>query len=229
VSRLLARIRRDESGFTLPELLVAMIIGIIVVLSTFLTLDSSIALTGKVTERVDRTQRARSAMDRITRDLSSQVCLDSTTPAIISADDYSIRFYSFFGDNPFVPDIRQLSWDTNTNTITEKTWAGSGTMPNTTWPAQPRTSTILTDVAPVFTSGNSGPRGPLFKYYLSGSSTPLPTPLSAANMAAAAQISISFMAYAQGRNMTGPAETMQNQVFVRTADPSAPVATPNCS
>lgn len=227
--RLLARIRRDESGFTLPELLVAMIIGIIVVLATFLTLDSSIALTGKVTDRVDRTQRARSAMDRITRDLASQVCLDSTTPAIISADDYSIRFYSFFGDNPFVPDIRQLTWDTNTNTITEKTWAGSGAMPNTTWPAQPRTTTILTDVAPPFASGNSGPRGPVFKYYVSGSATPLSTPLSAANLAAASQISISFMAYAQGHNMTGPAETMQDQVFVRTTDPSSPVATPNCS
>jgi prepilin-type N-terminal cleavage/methylation domain-containing protein len=229
VRSLLTRLRRDERGFTLPELLVALPIGIIVLLATFFTLDSSVVLTGKVTQRVDRTQRSRNAMEEITRKLRSQVCPAAGTPAIISADDYSVRFYSFLGTRPFVPDIREIAWDTNTNTIVERKWAGSGTAPNTTWAATPTTRTVLTDVKPTFVTGNSGPRGPIFKYYLGSSQTPLTTPLSAANLAATSRIGLSFMTYAQSTNFSGPAETMQNDVFVRTADPNSSSTNPDCA
>ena len=67
-----------------------------------------------------------------------------------------MKFYSFLGTRPFVPDIREIAWDTNTNTIVERTWAGSGTAPSTTWAASPTTSTLLTDVKPTFLSGTSG-------------------------------------------------------------------------
>ena len=226
--RLVTRIRRDERGFTLPELLVAMPIGIIVLLATFFTLDSSIVLTGKVTQRVDRTQRARVAMEDVTRKLRSQVCPDAGVPALINADDYSVRFYSFLGTRPFVPDIREIAWDTNTNSIVERVWAGSGTAPNTTWAATPTTRTVLSDAKPPFVTGNGGPRGPVFKYYLGNSQTPLTTPLSTANLAATSRIGLSFMTYAQSTNFTGPGETLQNDVFVRTADPNGTSSTPDC-
>jgi hypothetical protein len=225
---LLRRLRSDESGFTLPELLVAIPIGIIVLLATFFTLDSSIVLTGKVTDRVDRTQRSRVAMEDMTRKLRSQVCPAVGQPALISADDYSIRFYSFLGTRPFVPDIREIAWDTNTNSIVERKWAGSGTAPGTTWAITPTTSTVLSDVRPTFVTGNSGPRGPVFKYYAGNSAAPLTTPLSATDLAATSRVGISFMTYAQSRNLTGPAATLQNDVFVRTADPNATAVTPDC-
>jgi prepilin-type N-terminal cleavage/methylation domain-containing protein len=227
--RLLSRLRRDERGFTLPELLVAMPIGIIVLLATFFTLDSSVVLTGKVTQRVDRTQRARAAMDDITRKVRSQVCPAAGTPALISADDYSVRFYSFLGTRPFVPDIREIAWDTNTNSIVERKWAGSGAAPGTTWAASPTTTTLATDVKPPFVSGTSGPRGPVFKYYLGSSQTPLTTPLSAANLTATSRIGITFMTYPQSTNFTGTAETMQSDVFIRTADPNSTSTTPDCA
>jgi prepilin-type N-terminal cleavage/methylation domain-containing protein len=227
--RLVSRVRRDERGFTLPELLVAMPIGIIVLLGAFLTLDSSVVLTGKVTQRVDRTQRARVAMDGITRKLRSQVCPAAGTPALISADDYSVKFYSFLGTRPFVPDIREIAWDTNTNTIVERKWAGSGTAPGTTWAGSPTTTTLATDVKPTFVSGNGGARGPVFKYYASGSQTPLATPLSATDLGAISRIGLSFMTYAQSTNFTGPGETMQNDVFVRTTDPNTTSSNPDCA
>jgi prepilin-type N-terminal cleavage/methylation domain-containing protein len=224
----IARLRQDESGFTLVELLVACTIGTIVLLATFMTLDSSIVLTGKVTDRIDRTQRSRTAMEAITRKLRSQVCPAAGQPALISADDYSVKFYSFLGTRPFVPDIREFSWDTNTNSIIEKKWVGSGTAPGTTWAATPTSSTVLNEVKPTFVSGTSGPRGPVFRYYAGGSATPLTTPLSAADLAAASRISLAFMTYAQSRNFTGPAATMQNDVFVRTSDPNASTTAPDC-
>jgi prepilin-type N-terminal cleavage/methylation domain-containing protein len=215
------RLHREDSGFTLVELLVACTIGTIVLLATFTMLDTSIVLTGKVTDRVDRTQRARVAMEEITHNLRSQVCPSAGQAAIISADDYSVKFYSFLGTRPFVPDIREISWDTNTNSIIEKKWAGTGTAPATTWAGTPTTRTLVSDVKPTFVSGQSGPRGPVFKYYAGGSGAPLTTPLSSTNATATSQISLAFMTYAQSRNFTGPATTFQNQVFVRTADPNA--------
>jgi len=217
----IARMRHEQSGFTLVELLVSCSIGTIVLLATFMMLDSSVVLTGKVTDRVDRTNRSRVAMEDITRKLRSQVCPSAGQPAIISADDYSVKFYSFLGTRPFVPDIREISWDTSTNSIIEKKWAGTGTAPATTWAGTPTTRTILTDVKPTFLSGQSGARGPVFKYYLGGSGTALTTPLSSTDAAAISMISLAFMTYAQGKNVTGPATTIQNQVFVRTADPNA--------
>jgi Tfp pilus assembly protein PilW len=220
VTRLLHRLRREESGFTLVELLVACIIGMIVLLASFMMLDSSVVLTGKVTDRVDRTQRARGAMEEITRELRSQVCPAAGTPALVDAQDYSITFYSFMGTRPFVPDKRQIAWDTNTNSIIESVWAGTGASPNTTWAATPTTKTILSDVKPPFANGSSGSRGPVFKYYGPGAASPFTAPLAAADLAATSLITIDFVTYAQSRNTTGTTTTLQNQVYVRTADPN---------
>jgi Tfp pilus assembly protein PilW len=225
------RLRSEESGFTLVELLVSCSIGTIVLLASFMMLDSSVVLTGKVTDRVDRTQRSRTAMEDITRKVRSQVCPSAGQASIISADDYSIKFYSFLGTRPFVPDIRQIAWDTNTNSIVESKWAGTGTAPNTTWAATPATRTLLSDVKPPFVTGQSGARGPVFKYYAAGSASALTTPLSSTDATATSQIAITFMTYAQSKNFTGTATTSQNQVFVRTADPNAATGSsaPECA
>jgi type II secretory pathway component PulJ len=215
IRRLLGRLRHEESGFTLVELLVSCIIGTIVLLATFMMLDSSVILTGRVTDRVDRTQRSRVAMENITRKLRSQVCPSAGQPAIINGDAYTVKFYSFMGTRPFVPDIREIAWDTNTNSIIEKTWAGTGTSPNTTWAATPTTRTLLTDVKPPPSNA------PVFAYYATGAASPFAVPLSAADLTATAQIKISFVTYALGRNTTGTSTTLQSEVLSRTADPNA--------
>jgi type II secretory pathway pseudopilin PulG len=227
----LRRLRREESGFTLIELLVACIIGMIILLASFMMLDSSIVLTGKVTDRVDRTQRARGAMEQITRELRSQVCPSAGTSALIDAQDYSITFYSFMGLRPFIPDKRQIAWDTNTNSVIESVWAGSGTPGNFSWATTPTTKTILTDVKPPFVSGTSGPRGPVFKYYAPGAASPFTAPLAATDLSATSLITIDFVTYAQSRNTTGTTTTLQNQVYVRTADPNGAAGStaPECA
>lgn len=215
----LRRLRREETGFTLTELLVACIVGTVVLLATFAMLDSSVKLTGKVTDRVDRTQRARQAMENITRKLRSEVCPAAGQAALIDAQDYSVRFYSFMGTGAFVPDILELKWDTNTNSIIESKWAGTGTAPNTTWATTATTRTLLTDVRPTFSpAGQTTTRGPVFKYYLSNSSTALTTPLSAADLKAASQTGVSFMTYPTTGNSSST--TLQSDVFARTADPN---------
>jgi Tfp pilus assembly protein PilW len=225
ISRLLRRLRHEESGFTLVELLVSCLIGTIVLMATFMMLDSSVVLTGRVTDRVDRTQRARVAMEDITRKLRSQVCPSAGTPAIISGDAYTVTFYSFMGQRPFVPDKREIAWDTNTNSIIEKTWAGTGPAPSTTWAATPSTRTLLTDVKPP--PSNT----PVFAYYATGAASPFTVPLSATDLTATSQIKISFVTYAQGRNTTGTSTTLQSEVLARTADPNGSTGStaPECA
>lgn len=232
IARIARRLRREESGFTLTELLVACIVGTIVLLATFATLDSSVKLTGKVTDRVNRTQRARLAMELITRKLRSQVCPSAGTPALIDAQDYSIRFYSFTAQGAFVPDILELKWDTNTNSIIESKWKGTGTAPNTTWASTATTQTLLADVKPTFSpAGQTSTRGPIFKYYLSNSATPLTTPLAAADLKAASKTGVSFMTYPDTSSGGTTSTTLQNDVFTRTADPNGLTGTtaPECA
>jgi prepilin-type N-terminal cleavage/methylation domain-containing protein len=230
IRRIARRLRRDQRGFTLIELLVACTVGSLVLLATFAMLDSSVKLTGKVTDRVDRTQRARLAMELITRKLRSQVCPTPGGSALIDAQDYSVRFYSFMGTGAFVPDILELKWDTNTNSIIESKWAGSGSP--TTWAATPTTRTLLTDVRPTFSpAGQTSTRGPVFRYYIGDSGTALSTPLSAANLKASSKIGVGFMTYASTGSGSGTSTTLQSDVFSRTADPNGVSGTtaPECA
>jgi Flp pilus assembly pilin Flp len=225
VTRVLDRLRREESGFTIVELLVACIIGTLVLLATFMMLDSSVVLTGKVTDRVDRTQRSRVAMDRIARELRSQVCPAAGTPALIDGQDYQVTFYAFSSAGSFIPDKLQILWDTNTNSIIEKRWAGTGVSPYTTYSGTPTsTTTLLNEVKPPPSNA------PIFTYAgIAGSA--FTTPLSAADAKNTSVITSKFRTFAANRNTTGPTTTLQNQVFVRTADPNGLSGTtaPECA
>jgi type II secretion system protein J len=72
---------RSEDGFTLVELLVALLIGTVVLMGAFTVLDSTASVTGTVARRVDSLQRGRTALDLMTRDLRSQVCVGLLTDA----------------------------------------------------------------------------------------------------------------------------------------------------
>jgi hypothetical protein len=224
MTRIADRLRSEESGFTLVELVVAITIGILVILAAFAMLDSSVVLTGKVTDRVDRTSRARVTMEDITRRLRSQVCPSAGTSAIIDAQDYLVKFYSFSGTKPFVPEIHQIAWDTNTNSIIDTKWAGSGTAPNTTWNSPPTNRTLLTDVLPPPSNV------PMFAYYATGASSAFTAPLSATDEKATSRITIAFRVFGTGKGVTGKSTTVSGEAFARTADPDGVASTaPQCA
>ena len=81
---------RSQAGFTLPELIVAMAIGMATVLAVYAVLDTSIKQSNDIAGRVNATQRGRIAMDIITRQLRSQVCYCPTVPAIVSGTNDSV-------------------------------------------------------------------------------------------------------------------------------------------
>ena len=97
---------RSQDGFTLPELLTAMAMGTIILLGAFGLLDTAMRRTSETQLKVEATQRGRQALDLVTRQLRSQVCLDTATPAVLEATPTSVTFYADLSNGSGAVDTR---------------------------------------------------------------------------------------------------------------------------
>lgn len=244
---------RRQDGFTLPEMLTAISMAVIISLAAFTLIEATMRRAGETAARVDTNQRARAAMDTITRQLRSEVCLDKTTPPIVSGTDTSVGFYADFTDqsNSDVPPVYHVLTFTGTQ-ITEADYAGTSNHakpPTFTYDLSKGTNRIvLSDVQPYQVPPKVTVATPIFQYYAFDAANPpqtsvkLPTPLSAADRARVARIDVTFRALAGTRQTkSGSTRTVskftlpvQDQIQVREVDPNSydptrPVApTPSC-
>jgi prepilin-type N-terminal cleavage/methylation domain-containing protein len=213
---------RSESGFTLIELLAAMVIGMIVVFAAFDVIDNSLAVSGQVSARTDASQRGRGAVDRMTRTVRSQVCVNRGAP-VVSATATQLTLTFDLSNGSTAPKQAQLDYRSASRTITQSTWDGSGAEPTLTFPGAGRSETVLTDVDPE-------PTKPIFSYWAvrdgSGGSQldELVPPIAAADLGRIARIDIAFVAHASGQLEANPgnASTIEDSVFTRSVDPSTP-------
>ncbi len=218
---------RREDGFTLPELLMAMTIGIVVLFAAFTVIERTSSVSMTVTDRQEALQQGRVAMQRITQELRSQVCLTSTVAPITNGQDSSITFTADMSDGSVNPQQRRLTYDATAKTITEYVSAGVGTPPALTFPSVTRTQVLATNVQQV-------PGVPVFRYYKYTTSAPirptvlLATPLSAADALSTAMVSVSFVVVPSRTKSTTVGTTFQDDVKVRAIDPSNPTAVPRC-
>jgi type II secretory pathway pseudopilin PulG len=230
--RLLARLR-SERGFTIVEVLVAASVGSLVMIGIFDLLDTSLKQSTGVNSRIDSTQRGRTAMETLTRELRSQVCFSpngGTTPAVslTYADPYKVTFYAFNGTTSFRPDRRTLLWDTNSDSLKETVEPGVGT-PVTSF-GTASTRTIATNIKPPPQGAVSGP---VFQYYKTGGTQLSTTPLSATDLPLVGLIKIRFKTNTGvvGNTSGNTYTSYESQVFVRTADPNglAGSTDPDCA
>lgn len=220
----------DERGYTLIELLTAISIGLVVLMGAFTVIEVALRTSQRTFDRVDVTQRGRTAMEQVVQDVRAQVCLGSSAP-VISADRNQVKFYADLKPrSPAVPDVRQLTYDPTAHTLVETVWAGSGSAPNTTFPSTPtRTRTLLTNVAPL--AGSPG----IFTYYTYGTSTPatpdveLASPLSSTDAGRVAEIGIAYLAQPTSAARSDRGIAFQDEVYARLADPTSPTIDPQCA
>jgi prepilin-type N-terminal cleavage/methylation domain-containing protein len=240
MSSRLRRMRSDESGFTLVELLTAMSIGLIVLMAGFLLLDRATSASVEIADRQEAVQRGRMAMERITRQLRSQVCLGDETEPITFGDDDQIVFYADLGAGSLSGDTveqRRLSFveAAGEGRIVQDIFAGSGVYPDLTFSTLPTESEVLLTRAVRLL--DAGVERAFLRYYgfrqeeggVPGELELLSTPLSADDASRTVMIRIGFAALpdrtgARDRDATG----MESDVYVRLADPSKPLEGPRC-
>jgi prepilin-type N-terminal cleavage/methylation domain-containing protein len=199
------RLRSDESGFSLIELLMSMALGSIVLAALLTVFMSGVSGTIKVSDRTEALQRGRITMDRITTLLNSQTCLLNTDgtgqPPIRDGQDNQVTFYASLGVVDSNPLIYRLSYDSGTKRITEERFlpdVSSGVVTYPSYPASPSVSRVIgTNILPT-TAG-----APIFQYYqfittigptlgMVDNLTPLTTPLSTTSQYAAVRLTMSF-------------------------------------
>jgi prepilin-type N-terminal cleavage/methylation domain-containing protein len=225
----------DERGFTLVEMLVAMSIGVVILLGAFMLLDRSFTSSAQIADRQEGLQRGRQAMEVITRQLRSQVCIGTSSYPVVSGTDTSVTFYGSLSESSTNVTKRTLTFSsTGAGSITETAVTGTGTYPALTFPTPVATDTktVLTNVKQVMDGATARP---IFKYYRYKPGAPvgdlelLGTPLATANLGSVALIKVAFRAYAvRPIADDNDAAQLEDDVYIRISDSSELQETPQC-
>jgi Tfp pilus assembly protein PilW len=216
-------------GFSLMELIWAMALGMIVLLAAFTIIDRSVKTNQQVVDREDALQRGRNALELITRQLRSQVCLQTSTPSVpvVDGQDQTVTFYTYMRDptattgpagyqNPEKHTIAYVAASgTTPSKLTETDQSITSLSPLTFGTAS--TKTIVSNV--------SLPSNTLFTYSqgnaAGGVGSALPTPLATADRAKVVQIDVNFKV--MPTKITNPANTQiasfSDSVFWRGINP----------
>jgi type II secretory pathway component PulJ len=256
---------RDERGFTVPELLITLLISMAVALAAFELVEVVMHRVGESTARVDSVQRARGAMDDMTRELRSQVCVTRSDPTLMTtprsvyaASSKSITFFADTADESYlnsstvmpVPTLRTLSYD-GTSKLTETITPGVNDLANVgavsfnlaASTSKTKSRTLLATAQQITQKvGATTTVTPIFRYYQFDNSQSPPTPtllmdpdasggwLTLQQLQSIAKISIVFQVNPPNLKVTGGGwAVLQDDVFVRTADPNTTTPKPTCS
>ena len=231
------RLRKDEGGFTLVELLVASMVGTVIIMSAFALIETSLRGERTVQNRLDATSRGRNAMEQITRQLRAQVCLGKSKHPMVRAEDTITTFHATVAPSPATAserhEIQQRTLEyvpdgsTGRGSIRESVVTGTGTIPDMRFDGAPRVRTIVDNVAPV-------PGVPMFRYFqYDPDQSPLvrqvATPASAADLRTIVQVETTFAAFPENSQDADRVSTrLDSKITVRTADPTDPTRSPQC-
>jgi len=215
---------RREDGVTIVELLVVCLIGIVVLSAAAGLTESSARSSARVTDEVEVAQRARLAMEQITRQLRSQVCLDTATPPIADGQDASITFYNEIDSNPdFSPKRQRISYSpASGGSIVQESWTTTSTGPPWSFPEPRKSKVLLTNVGQL-------PGQPIFRYYTFDSAGALTAPLDATlltpiapnSTARVVRVEVSFEALPTGGSTEQSRRSgLRSSVYLRNTDHS---------
>lgn len=209
----------DERGFTLAELMATIVVSMIVLFALFGLVDNAMRRQSVATDRIEANDRGRSAMDTISSQLRSRVCIGGAQGSLVSASATEIEFFASLGltgestteSQRLVLQRRRLTYrPAPDNDVIEKVWVGTAPAPALP-PGPPadatRTRTLLTNVS---LTGSV----PFFAYSAKTGEPALPPPpVSAANLTKVAQIDVSFSAHGRVAGVDTP---LQNEILDRS-------------
>jgi prepilin-type N-terminal cleavage/methylation domain-containing protein len=231
---------RGEEGFTLMEVITAMAVGLVLLGATLGLLESSVKLNSGVMAKTDAMQRGRLAMDTITQQLRSQVCLDWNNSAIREhSDENSVTFFADFSAGETKPVLRTLTFDPEQRRIVIERTDPPSPLPNPLVPDSyadtPDSRNLVLENAVPQWDPVAEENVDFLKYYayrevggVLRADDELPTPLSDTAAARVARIEINFFALPTGSDDASKGVNLSDQVTARHADPNLAVPDPNC-
>jgi prepilin-type N-terminal cleavage/methylation domain-containing protein len=218
---------RDDRGFTLVELLVGITISLLTMSMVAMMVMAATRNQHRVATRVDANQRIRPVLTHIVDELHS-ACVAARIAPVIGDGTVNgstatrISFLSRAGNAPTPLPDKHVIYLSGT-TLKEDLYPGTGGSSPTWTFGTPSTRTLL--------AGVSAPGGVMVKYYRFQNGTlalnaPLAVPLSAANAALAAYVSIGLTADPTG----GPGTDAKSPITLSDAadlrlQPASQIAT----
>lgn len=142
---------RSEKGYTLIELLVAMLGGIVVVGALVFLLTIALRETSRTFARIDSTEHARVEVETLMNELHSACTAYQVAPVQSGSTGTSLIFTSAYGDaaDP-TPVQNTITWNSSTGTLTDTTSSG--------------TKTLLSNVGE-YANPTTGATTPIFQYF----------------------------------------------------------------
>jgi prepilin-type N-terminal cleavage/methylation domain-containing protein len=238
---------RSERGMTLPEVLVTITIALVISIATFTLVDVTMRRSGEITARVDGVQRGRVAMDTVTRQLRSQICLGSAPARAVTAGTAtSMTFYAYMGDpstkasqvsatatpTPIIAERRSLTLE-GTRLI-ERRWIGTpapAVAVGFTFTTLPSMTRDLLAPVELVTPTIAGETPALFRYYALDPATsepnrqlfPSATGLTDQQLREIVRIQVRYRALPSVKRGDGRAASeFINDVSSRSVDPNDP-------
>jgi prepilin-type N-terminal cleavage/methylation domain-containing protein len=204
-----------EGGFTLPELLVALAAGVVVIFGATGLIIGALHTTSRVTDRVNAVQEGRSAMEELLQELDSGCLANDVSPVqattaagispAVTTDGTHLVFVSGLGDSSVGTPTEHVVSIQNGGLL-DVSYANTGGSPPAlgtpatwTFSATPaRRSLLLDHVAQINVST------PLFQFYSYSNASnatanslvgavPVAVPLGATTAPAVAQVDISWL------------------------------------
>src|SRR4051794_29149527 len=230
------RLRDDQRGFTLVELITAISIGMVIILAAFVVLDRTISASSQIADRSDALQQGRQAMSTITRELRSAVCVGNTFP-IVAGTDSSVTFTADLTDGVSVTNPikqRQISWNSTTGAMTETVTPSTGTYPTLMFTGTTTSVQLLYKVNQILDQPGNVPRA-IFRFYgyrantTDGTLDQLTAPLSATDLGRVALIKVGFRSFA-ARPITNDKNStvLEEDIYTRSAVPTQLQGAPEC-
>lgn len=219
-----------ESGFTLIEMLVAILTGMIVMGATFSIMDISLSQSARIADRVSADQRGRIAMEKILLELHSSCVSIGANPIQPGSEGARIKFLSQTGPEPSFATMTKHEIFLEEGTLKDYSYKNTGGSEATKWTflgAIPTTTTLLTGVSQ--SAEGVTPVFEYFKYETAGekkgqlSTTPLPVPLGIPEAKATAKVTISFTTAPESSNKKGDRLVDLSDSVVLRLTPSAEI------
>jgi len=162
---------RGERGFTLIELMVAALSGLVVAAAMGAIVVASVHLRSNLGDRVDANQQARTAMEKITQALNSSCVATAVAPIVggTNSDDTHLVFYNSLTDVPTIqPNLVTVALTGGQLTMSTATWA-SGTAPSLSnpnpWTFNTGTATTVVLLQHAVAATVNSVAQPVFQYY----------------------------------------------------------------